>query len=88
MTPVQMATECVRSLTGPGTIGVVLTIPKGKMPKGFPRGELLNEMERGGVIERTYHFDSMRVLVWLTKRGLVVIRKEGERSMVIEAPNV
>ena len=75
-------------MSGPVSPGsVVLIIPKGKMPKGFPRGELLNEMERGGVIERTYHYNPMRVLGWLTKNGLVVVRKEGARSMVIEAPN-
>jgi ABC-type uncharacterized transport system involved in gliding motility auxiliary subunit len=35
------------------------------MPTGFPRGELLNELERGGIVQRTYNFDPAKVLAFL-----------------------
>ena len=44
MRPIAMAEACARAMTEPGTVGVVLTVQKGRMPRSFPRGELLNEM--------------------------------------------
>ncbi len=79
MTPLEMATACVQALNEPGVTGVVLTVPKGKTPPGFPRGELLNEMRRGGVIERTSSYNAERVLGWLMERGLVKAEVEGDQ---------
>lgn len=79
MTPLSMAIECVRALREPGITGVVLTIPKGKTPKGFPRGEVLNEVERNGRIERTSSYSAERVLFWLAKNDLVGVEVEGNQ---------
>ena len=67
MTPVQMFEECRTAMSQPGVCGVVLTASKGSLPKGFPRGELLNEMKRNGLIERTYHYEPEKLLSWLVK---------------------
>ena len=71
MSPLEMGEACLQAMRQPAVCGVILTIPKGKIPKGFPRGELLNEMERNGVIERTYNFNPEKVLVWLEKHLLM-----------------
>jgi hypothetical protein len=73
-----MAYEAANALAQPAHCGVVLTIPKGKMVKGFPRGELLNEMERNGRVERTYSFDPMKIIEWLVLNELVVMEIEGK----------
>lgn len=77
MRPIAMAEACARAMTEPGTVGVVLTVQKGRMPRSFPRGELLNEMERDGLIMRTLHFKPDRVLAWLVANGLVEKTTEG-----------
>lgn len=71
MTPATLATACRDAMAQPGQCGVTLTIEKGRMPRGFPRGELLNELERLGVVERTYSFDPVRLLAWLVKNELL-----------------
>lgn len=88
MKPLEMAATAARALAEPGTLGVVLTVPKGGMPRGFPRGELLNEMERGGRVERTYSFDPDRVIAWLIRNGLVEMERTGERTLGFREPNV
>ena len=87
MTPLEMAANAARALAEPGTIGVVLTIPKGGMPRGFPRGELLNEMERNGRVERTYHFNPQKVIAWLIKNGLVEMERTNETTLSFKVPN-
>jgi len=73
MMPAQMAADCEEALAA-GSDGVVFTIPRRKMPRGFPRGELLNEVMRGdGVIERTVRLDPMKVLAWLTANRLITV---------------
>jgi len=86
MTPVEMARECARAMTEPGLTGVVLTIPKGKMPKSFPRGELLNEAERNGIVERTLYFKPVKVLAWLIKNEKVVMTRLNSTTLQFEAP--
>lgn len=81
-----MAQEAAQALAQPAHCGVVLTIPKGKMPKGFPRGELLNECERGGVIERTYNFDPAKVIAWLLKNELIVMERTGDKVLTFSEP--
>ena len=81
MTPLQMAAAAAQAMASPGVFGVLLTIRKGGMPRGFPRGELLNEMDRGGVVERTYSFDPSRVIAWLLKNGLVEMERSVDRSL-------
>lgn len=83
MTPLKMAESAANALAEPGSLGLVLTIKKGKMPPGFPRGELLNEMNRNGVIERTYSFQPMKVLRWLVKNGLVEMVIKDETTVQI-----
>ena len=67
MTPKQMFEECKAAIDQASVCGVLLTIPKGSLPKGFPRGELLNEMTRNGSIERTYRYEPTKLLAWLVK---------------------
>ena len=86
MTPLQMAEQAAKALAEPGTCGVILTIPKGKMPKGFPRGELLNEMERGGIVQRTYNLDPAKVLAWLVVNGLLVMERTGDNVLSFSEP--
>lgn len=70
MKPAELWFEC--SAAQAAGAGVMLTIPKGNWPKGFPRGgELLNEMERGGVAERTYLFDPKKVAAFMIKHNLI-----------------
>jgi len=46
--------------------GVRLLIPKGKKPKGFPRGELLEEHHNG---DRIYLFSPSEILAYLIRGG-------------------
>ena len=62
----------------PGVTGVLLTVTKGKTPKGFPRGEVLNEVRRHGVVERTSSYSAEKVLKWLVVHKLIdVTFKDG-----------
>jgi len=68
MTLFNLLKDAHQALSFPGHLrGVMLTIPKGKMPPGFPRGELLNEMTRDGVVERTYLFKPEKIIAWVKK---------------------
>lgn len=87
MKPLELAATAARAIAEPGTVGVVLTIPKGGMPRGFPRGELLNELERGGIVERTYHFDPHRVIAWLIRNGLVTMERTGTNTLTFREPD-
>ncbi len=81
MKPIEMAAHCAKAMASPGVLGVVLTIQRGSMPKGFPRGELLNEMERNGRIERTYHFSPEKVIAWLIKNNLITMERTGDNTL-------
>jgi hypothetical protein len=87
MTPIEMAIKATQAMAQPGAIGVVLTIQKGKTPKGFPHGELLNEMERDGVVERTLAFNPEKVIGWLLRNGLVTMTREGNALRFATPPN-
>lgn len=84
MTPLEMATACIQALNEPGVTGVVLTVPKGKTPRGFPRGEVLNEVRRNGVVERTSSYNAERVLTWLATNGLVALETEGDQIKITD----
>ena len=84
MTPLQMAVECSKAAAQ--GCGAVLVVPKGGMPKGFPRGELLNERDRGGVVERPYRFDPNRVLAWLVRNGLIAVERGQGQVLRISEP--
>lgn len=88
MTPLEMSASAARAMAEPGTVGVVLTIAKGGMPKGFPRGELLNEMERNGRVERTYSFNPEKVLAWLIHNGLIEMERTNDTTLSFKVPNV
>jgi hypothetical protein len=85
MTPLQMAQEAVKALAQPSQCGVLLTIPHGKMLRGFPRGELLNEMERHGRVERTYSFEPIKIIEWLVSNELVVMEVDGNKVKFSES---
>jgi hypothetical protein len=86
MTPLQMAQEAANAMAQPGHCGVTLTLKKGGMPKGFPKGSLLNEMERGGIVECTYSFDPAKVIAWLIKNGLVVMERASPTMLTFSEP--
>lgn len=87
MTPLQMAHAAAEALADGGpTAGVVLDVPRGGLPRGFPRGELLNERQQGRSVRRTYSFDPQRVIAWLLVNGLVEAERTGERTMVFREP--
>lgn len=88
MTPLEMAHVATRAISELGTLGGVLTVRKGGMPSGFPRGELLNEMERGGVVERTYSFDPTKVIAWLLRNGLVEVERTSGGAVTFQEPKV
>lgn len=92
MTPREMAEAAVQALTTPGTLGVVLDVTRGGLPRGFPRGELLNERQVDGrFVRRTYSFDPQRVIAWLVVHGLIQCSQspDGQWSIVEpeEAPD-
>ena len=86
MTPIQMAQAAAQALAQPAHCGVILTIPKGKMPKGFPKGELLNEFVRNGEVGRTYNFDPAKVIAWLIKNGMIVMTRTGDQTLQFSEP--
>ncbi len=67
MTPEQLYKDAVAAKAQGAVCGMTLVIGRGKKPKGFPRGELLSETERG----RCYSFDPDKVIAWLVKNGFV-----------------
>lgn len=83
MIPSEMFRACAEASQCFGHAGVVFTLPKGGMPKGFPRGELLNEMRRNGRVERTYRFPPDRVMAWLLTNGLVIVERKSETQLVV-----
>ncbi len=82
MSPIELATEAARALAAGQ--GLLLTIPRGGLPRTFPRGELLNEMRRNGVVELTYRFKPQRVIDWLVANGLVQVERTGERTLTLK----
>ena len=82
MTPIEIAEAATKAMAEPGTLGVILTIKKGSMPKGFPRGELLNENERDGEVYRTYSIDPAKVLSWLVNNKLVEMRRDDGKCLI------
>jgi hypothetical protein len=81
-----MARAAAEALAQPARCGVILTAPRGVMPKTFPRGELLNERRRNGITERTYSFDPEKVIAWLVKHELVVMEKTGDTVLTFSEP--
>lgn len=68
MTPEKLHKDALDAKAQGPFCGVTLVFPRGfKRPKGFPRGHLLSETERGNV----YSFDPDRIISWLQKNGLI-----------------
>lgn len=86
MTPIELAHACAQALASPdmGKNGVILTVPKGCLPKGFPRGTLLCESKRDGVVVRTSSYDPLKVLKFLQRTGAVSVTTDGT-TMTISA---
>ena len=71
MTPERLYKDALYAKSQGPFCRVTLVFPHGfKRPKGFPRGHLLSETERGKV----YSFDPDKIIEWLQKNGLI----EGE----------
>lgn len=67
MTPEQLYKDAMAAKEQGAFCGMTLVFPRGfKRPKGFPRGQLLSETERGNV----YSFDPDKIIEWLRKDGL------------------
>ncbi len=73
MTPAELAANAARACVE-GT-ALVLVIERGKYPKRFPRGELLNEHLEHGKPFRTYRFNAETVLAWVMRSGTVVMKQ-------------
>jgi len=68
MTPEQLYKDAQEAKAQGSVCGMTLVFGRGtKKPKGFPRGELLSETERG----RVYSFDPDKVIAWLVKNELI-----------------
>jgi hypothetical protein len=61
--------------------GVSLTIPRGKYPRHFPPGELLQEKQDG---TRVYSFDPGTILGWMMQGGFVKAIRRGENIVEFE----
>jgi hypothetical protein len=88
MKPLDLALSASKAMAEPGHLGVLLTIPKGSMPRGFPKGELLNEMKREGQIQRTYRFDPVKVIAWLCANKLIEMVRTGENVLSFREPTL
>ena len=74
MTPIGLLKEAHHVLATPGHLGVVLTIPRGMKPKGFPRGEFLSEVVRDGVVMRNYSFQPEKIIAYVYENfGLEIV---------------
>ena len=50
---------------------IALTVPKGKTPKRFIRGELVLQNIVDGVIVNVYRYDARKIIAWMKKNDLV-----------------
>ena len=73
MTPAQLATHAAQACADETSL--VLVIERGKYPRRFPRGELLNEHLENGKPFRTYRFNAETVLKWVMRSGTVVMKQ-------------
>jgi len=76
MSPDQMAKQCI-GILGAGGKSVTFTHAKGqKMPRGFPRGELLSE-SRGAV---NMAYKPGHILSWLRTNALIAPLEERDAA--------
>ena len=74
MTPIELFTLAIAGLNA-NLPGVTLVFPSGKLPRGFPRGELLIEHPDG---ERVYSVHPEKLLHYLIKnRAVKMVSREG-----------
>ncbi len=73
MTPAQLAANAANAYAN--ETALVLVIERGKYPRRFPRGEILNEHLENGRPFRTYRFDAEAVLKWLLKNKAVTMKQ-------------
>lgn len=88
MTPIQLAQAAVDAMNTPELGSLTLTVPKGGLPRNFPRGELLNEMRRGGIIECTYSFKPASVLAYLARHELVTVKRHDNPERITITENI
>lgn len=72
MSPNDLARDATEAIAA----GTHMTLVRGRgmrMPKGFPRGDLLCENPDGSVVRS---HDPLRVLAWLKANGLIEIKTE------------
>ena len=73
MTPAQLAANAANAYVN--ETALVLVIERGKYPRRFPRGEILNEHLENGKPFRTYRFKAETVLKWVMRSGTVVMKQ-------------
>ena len=70
MTLEELYRDAMRAKENDSLIGVSLHFGKGcKRPAGFPRGQLLNETERGSL----YTFNADKIIEWVKKQGAFTV---------------
>jgi hypothetical protein len=81
MDVLKLATDCAEAMETEGTI--TLQIPKGSIPKIWPKGELLAERrdEKGRTIG-VYRFDAGAILAFLVREGLIDVSYSGEEMII------
>ena len=76
MTPEEMAKTAALAVQS-GTRMTLVRRTGRKLPRGFPRGELLCENSEN---ERVYSYDPLRILAWLGANELVKITVQSKES--------
>ena len=75
MTRDELASACTERLTK--GLKIMLTLPPGaRWPKGWPRGEMANETERG----RVCYFDPLKILAWIQRAARAENEQENEQE--------
>jgi hypothetical protein len=85
MNPMDLAEAASKALAEPDTRGMPIVVKKGRLPRGFPRGRLLNQRENG---DRLYLCDPRRVMDWLVRHGLVQVERPGDTRLMAAADEV
>lgn len=71
MTRDEMVAKCQRALDGEGPGLVMFSVEPGRKPPGFPRGELINEVEMDGVRWQARVYNARKMLNWLNRPEII-----------------
>ena len=78
MTVSELVNECLQSL-GQGCERMTLTMPK--VPKRFPRGELVAVTHEG---LRVMRYDIMKVLGYLAKHKVIEVSRKSDKTLQVK----